>query len=249
MKKAVAYCRVSTAGQVGDDKYGIDWQRAKIEEYAEKHDIKITDWFIDEGVSGAEKKRPALDKLLGGEVSNPPVEYILVAKADRLARDISLYYAFKYSLQQIGLEIVSAVEDWSAQDKITGTILETFLALVGEIEKENIRVRTSGGRTQKAKQGGYAGGQPPFGYRVSNGQLVINQQEADVVRFIFRNEKKHSVLGLANLLNECEYKSRSGKPFQHSTVRSILENKKTYQGYYRYGKEGKWVQGQHEPIL
>ena len=157
MKRAVAYCRVSTDGQVGEDKFGIEAQREQIKEYCEKNDIEVSQWFIDEGVSGTAKKRPAFDKILGGEVTNPPVQYIIVAKADRIARDINLYYAYKSMLKDLDLEILSVAEDWSAQDKLTAMIIENFMAVAAEIERENIGIRTSGGRWIKANKGGYSG--------------------------------------------------------------------------------------------
>lgn len=249
-KRAVAYCRVSTAGQVGEDKFGIDSQMDMIKEYCTSNGIELVNWYIDEGVSGAEKKRPALSKLLEGEVTNPPVQYVVVAKADRLARDINLYYGFKAKLADMDLEIISVKEDWSAQDKLTAMILENFMAVVAEIEKENIKVRMSGGRKQKAKHGGYAGGQAPMGYKVINGALVINEEEAPVVRFIFDRKKRgETMLSTVSALNDAGYKTRRGKPFVISTVQSIWNNEQTYRGMYRYGKDGEWVQGQHKPIL
>lgn len=255
MKRAVAYCRVSTAGQVGEDKFGIESQRDMIREYCGKNDIEIVNWYIDEGVSGAEIKRPALSKLLEGEVTNPPVQYVVAAKADRLARDIELYYGFKSKLKELNLEFISVTEDWSTQDKLTALILENFMAVVAQIEKENIRVRMSGGRKQKAKRGGFAGGQPPMGYKVVNGALVINEDEAPTVRFIFAcKDAGLSMPGTVGALNEAGYKTRRGKPFVTSTVQSVWNNEPTYRGMYRYGvgrdkKDAEWVQGVHEPIL
>lgn len=250
MKRAVAYCRVSTEGQVGEDKFGIEAQREQIKEYCAKNDIEVTQWFIDEGVSGASKKRPAFDKILGGEVTSPPVQYVVVAKADRIARDINLYYAYKSRLADLDLEILSVSEDWSAQDRLTALILENFLAVAAEIERENIRIRTSGGRNLKARRGGYSGGRAPMGYSIKDKQLVINEAEAEVVRFIF--DRKHSgmsMLSTVKALNEAGYKTRGGKPFVISTVQSIWNNERTYRGEYRYGKDGEWVKGQHEPIF
>lgn len=250
MRRAVAYCRVSTDGQVGEDKFGIASQRDMIREYAAKNDFEIVDWFIDEGISGAESKRPALGRLLEGEVTNPPVEAVIVAKADRLARDITLYYGFKAKLAELKLDIISVTEDWSAQDKLTGMILENFLAMVAQIEKENIRVRMSGGRKQKAKRGGYAGGQAPMGYKAVNGKLVINEEEANVVRFIFdRKNRGCTMLSTVSALNDAGLHTRNGKPFVISTVQSIWNNERTYRGEYKYGKDGEWVKGAHEPIL
>ena len=249
-KKAVAYCRVSTKGQTGEDKFGIESQKDMIREYCDKNDIELTEWFIDEGVSGAERRRPELGRLLSGEITNPPMQYIIVAKADRLARDVTLYYAFRMNLQEIGLEVISVTEDWSAQDQLTGMILENFLAMAAMVEKENIRLRMSGGRKQKAKQGGYAGGKAPMGYKPVNGRLVINEDEAKVVRYIFAC--KYAGMGMRETLravNEEGYLTRGGKPFGISAVQSIWNNERTYRGEYRYGKEGEWVRGAHEPIL
>lgn len=250
MKRAVAYCRVSTDGQVGEDKFGIESQRQQIKEYCAKNDIEVVQWFIDEGVSGAAKKRPAFDKILGGEVTNPPIQYVVVAKTDRISRDINLYYAFKNILTEMNIEILSVSEDWSAQDKLTALILENFLAMAATLERENIRIRTSGGRRLKAKQGGYSGGRAPMGYKIADHQLVINEDEAPVVRFIFQQKKGgNTMLGTVKALNDAGYKTRNGKPFVISTVQSIWNNEKTYRGYYKYGKDGEWVKGVHEPIL
>ncbi len=250
MKRAVAYCRVSTDGQCGDDKFGIEAQREQIKAYCEKNEIEVVQWFIDEGVSGTAKRRPAFDKLLEGEVTNPPVEYVIVAKADRISRDIALYYSFKSILSDMDLEILSVSEDWSAQDKMQAIILENFLAVMAQIERENIRIRTSGGRRMKARQGGYAGGRAPMGYFVRDKQLVINEKEAEIVRFIFDRKKRGcTMLSTVSALNEAGYRTRKGKKFVISTVQSIWNNEKTYMGYYKYGKDGDWVKGVHEPIL
>lgn len=250
MKRAVAYCRVSTDGQVGEDKFGIESQREQIKEYCKKNEIEVVQWFIDEGISGAAKKRPAFDKILGGEVTNPPIQYVIVAKTDRISRDINLYYAFKNILTEMNIEILSVSEDWSAQDKLTALILENFLTMAATLERENIRIRTSSGRRLKARQGGYAGGRAPMGYKIVDHQLVINENEAPVVRFIFENKLAgNTMLGTVKALNDAGYKTRNGKPFVISTVQSIWNNEKTYRGYYKYGKDGEWVQGVHEPIL
>ena len=250
MKRAVAYLRVSTPGQVGDDKFGIESQREMIKEYCVNNEIEVVNWYIDEGVSGTEIHRPALDKIFEGEVTNPPVDYIVVAKTDRLSRDVTLYYSYKVKLQERGLEILSVKEDWSAQDRLTAMILENFMAVVAQIERENIKTRMSGGRKAKATQGGYAGGQAPMGYKVVDKKLVINEEEAPTVRFIFKMKSEGATMqGTVDALNAAGYKTRRGKPFVTSTVQSIWNNERTYRGEYHYGKDGVWVKGVHEPIL
>lgn len=250
MKRAVAYCRVSTQGQVGDDKFGIASQKTMIKEYCDKNSIEIIDWFVDEAVSGVKENRPAFDRILQGEVTNPPVDMIIVAKADRISRDINQYYAYKSILSKIGLDIVSVTEDWSAQDKLTAMILENFLAMAATVERENIRIRTSGGRKVKASRGGYSGGRPPYGYVPQNGKLVIVPEEAEVVEYVITAKDNGATYQtICDTLNSQGKTNRSGTKFSISTLQVIIDNKPLYEGMYRYGKDGDWVQGEHEPIL
>lgn len=89
-----------------------------------------------------------------------------------------------------------------------------------------------------------------MGYMAEKGKLVINPEEAEVVRFIFAERQAgNTMLGIVDKLNKSNFKSRSGSPFALSTVQGILNNENTYRGMYRYGKGGEWVKGEQEPIL
>ena len=54
---------------------------------------------------------------------------------------------------------------------------------------------------------------------------------------------------ICNVLKEEGYKTRKGGDFQISTIQYIIRNRKTYEGMYKYGKSGEWVDGLHEAIL
>ena len=248
MTKVVAYVRVSTDGQIGEDKFGIESQKRMITEYCDKNDMEICDWYIDEGESGA-KERPGFDEIIYGEINNPPIEKVIVAKNDRVARDIEIYYYYKMMLRKKEIELVSVSEDFG-RDGIFAEILEMFTVCAAKMERENITKRTSGGRKIKAAKGGYSGGRTPFGYMVKSKRLEINESEADIVREIFRlSADGMNMLTIAATLNKAGYKTRRDGIFYASNIKSILENRNTYEGMYRYGKDGEWVQGQHEPIL
>ena len=250
MENVVAYCRVSTDGQTGDDKFGIDSQKEIIMKYCEEHGMQISDWYIDEGESGVKESRPALDSLLFGEVKNPPVKAVIVAKSDRMAREIKLYFYYMMLLEKKGIHLISATEDVVNDDTGLGNVYRSLMLFVAEQERANITKRTSGGRRVKADRGGYSGGKAPMGYKVENGNLVINEDEAPVVRFIFERKRNgETMLSTVNALNDNGYRTRNGKEFVISTVQSIWNNEKTYRGWYKYGKTGEWVKGQHEPIL
>lgn len=244
----IAYTRVSTDNQCGDDRFGLAAQKMQIMEYCAKNGMNIVKWYSDEGESGA-KYRPGFDEIVYGDVSNPPYEAVVVAKSDRVARDINVYFYYKASLLRKDIKLISVAEDFG-QFGVFSDILETFVVTMAKMERENITKRTSGGRKVKAAQGGYSGGRAPMGYRVQDKQLVINPEEAEVVRFIFeRKFNGETMLSTVDALNKAGYRTRNGKEFLISSVQSIWNNERTYRGEYRYGKDGEWVKGQHEPIL
>lgn len=244
----VGYTRVSTDGQVGDDKFGLEVQREQILAYCAEHGMTVVRWFTDEGESGA-KLRPGFDEIVYGDVSNPPYEAVVVAKSDRVARDINIYYYYKMMLLRKDLKLISVAEDFG-QMGVFSTMLEAFTMCCAQMERENITKRTSAGRKVKAAQGGYAGGRAPMGYRVENGTLVVNEDEAKIVRRVFElRDAGTPLLSIVDALNDEGYKTRKGKDFVLSTVQSIVNNRKTYQGYYRYGKGSEWVRGQQTPII
>jgi len=249
MKNVVAYCRVSTDAQAGEDRFGIEAQKEQIMMYCAKNDMQISEWFIDEGESGAKMSRPALDRLLFGEVTNPPVEGVVVAKTDRISREITDYYYYKMILRNKNIELYSVAEDFGTLG-VFKEILEMFTITVAKLERENITKRTSSGRQVKAAKGGYAGGRPPYGYQVVDRQLVVLPKEAEVVREIFRMRRDGATLQeIVDALNAKGAKNKSGGKFSISTVQVILGNENLYRGMYKYGKSSEWVQGQHEPIL
>lgn len=245
--RAIGYIRVSTDGQIGDNKFGIEAQREMIEEYASREGHEIVKWVKDEGESGA-RQRPGFDNIIFGDVENPPFEAIIVAKSDRVARDIIVYYYYRMELIKKDIKLLSVSEDFG-QMGVFSKMLEAFTLFVAEQERENITKRTSAGRKIKSSRGGYSGGKAPMGYKVLDGQLVVNKEEAPtVIRAFELKDKGYSLRKIADVLNEEGYPSRTGAKFVVSNVQSMINNRKTYEGYYHYGK-GPWVKGVHEPIL
>lgn len=249
-KNAVGYIRVSTEGQVGDDKFGIDSQKQSILLYANENGYNIVEWFIDKAVSGVKDNRPELDKILyGTDVTNPPYEAVIVAKSDRMARDIKLYFYYLYTLEKKNIKLLSVCEQFDDDNGLSG-IYRSIMLFVAEQERRNIAMRTRSGRRIKAKAGGYSGGRSPYGYKVENSQLVINEDEVPIVKAVFEGlDAGRTLWDIADGLTAAGYTTRKGTPFRESNVRSIRDNRPFYEGMYKYGKDMNWVKGVHEPIL
>ena len=245
----VGYIRVSTAAQAGEDRFGIDEQKAQIVEYADEHGIQIVEFYIDRGESGVKEDRPAMNELLYGGIENPPIECVLVAKSDRVARDMKLYYYYLMLMEKKGMELISVSEQMVDDGSGMGGIYKALMLFVAEQERKNITMRTTGGRMQKAKRGGFAGGQPPYGYFIKDGSLEILLHEAKVLRKMFElhDEKGLSSYKIAQLLNEAGIKTRKGKVWSSGTIHGMLENRGFYEGIYKYG--GVECRGDYEPLI
>lgn len=247
MKNVVAYIRVSTDGQLGDDKFGLEVQKEQIKDFCKKNDMNIVNWYSDEGESGA-KYRPGFDEIIYGDVTNPPYEAVVVAKSDRVARDINIYFYYQGALLRKNIELISITEDFG-QFGVFANMLKAFTLTCAEMERENINRRTSAGRTVKSSQGGYSGGRVPFGYKVQEHKFIVDKEQAKIVQYIFKMKSEgYKFREIVDTLNSKGYKNKSGSNWSISSVQTILNNEKTYRGYYKYG-DMDWVKGKHEPIL
>jgi DNA invertase Pin-like site-specific DNA recombinase len=248
LKKAIGYIRVSTKQQSLEDRYGADVQRKEILSYADEHGYSIVDWKIDK-ISGTAEDRPAMNEILYGDVTNPPIEAVIVFKNDRVARDTKLYFYYLFTLEKRNIKLLATNEEFTEGNDLAN-VYRALLQFVAEQERKNIALRTSKGRSIKAACGGYSGGRRPYGYKVENKRLVIDEDERPIVEFIFSAyDKGTPLLHIADMLNNKGYRTRKGTTFQATSVKSILSNRPLYEGMYKYGKDMNWVQGVHEPIL
>lgn len=248
MKLAIGYMRVSTGNQA-ESGNGLEAQKDTIQKYADDNGYTITEWLVDEGVSGDTADRPAFDQIVYGEVKNPPVEAVIVATSDRVARDFKVYFGFDFLIGRKGIKLISVQEDFGEFGPFAGMI-QAFVATMAELERAAIYKRTLSGRAVKARKGGYSGGSAPLGYKVVDKELVIDENEVDKVKAMFEfRDRGDTLREIAENLAKRGYLTRNGTVYSAASIKRILDNEPTYRGYYKYGDMDEWVIGQHEPIL
>lgn len=250
MTNAAAYLRVSTAGQLGEDRFGLEEQRDAVETFARAQDFEIVKWYADEGVSGAILDRPALQELLQ-DAEGDGFEAVLVAKMDRVARDLYVQLFVEKELLVRGTEIVSVTEPVAGSDPMSRAFRQ-MMGVFAELEKSVIALRMAGGRRQKAKQGGYAGGSPAIGYTATRGGKVLelDAEKAQTVRRVFEIEDSHpewTLQEIAAALNEEGHTTAQGKTFHPMQVKRVLDRREFYAGQYKYA--GIEAEGKHAAIL
>lgn len=247
MKRACVYTRVSTDAQGEDGKVSLPEQERMAKACIESKGWKYVGTYEDNGYTGRNTNRPALQEMLSA-VRKGEVDAIVIFKLDRLSRrQKDTLTIIEDELLKNDVDLVSLRETLDTSTP-WGRAMIGVLASFNQLESENIAQRTAMGRYATAREGGYAGGKPPLGYRVVDGQLVIVPEEAEIVRLVFslRAEGK-TLMGITDELNKRGYRSKKGNEFKHSAIQTILSNEDTYRGNYKYGKES--CENTHEPIL
>lgn len=173
---AVAYLRVSTSAQAVDG-YGLDAQEEACRAYAKRHGLHIVHVFRDEGVKGAlpADQRPGVMSALTA-LEDGNVDLILVARLDRLARELTVQEAILAQVWKVLNRAVHAADMGEVirddPDDPMRTAMRQMVGVFAQLEKGIAVKRMKDGRTAKAAQGGRAVGPPPFGYRAKDGMLV-----------------------------------------------------------------------------
>ena len=239
--KCYIYTRVSTSMQV--DGYSLDAQRDKLRKYAEYEDMEIAGEYSDEGFSGKNiQGRHEFQRMLQDiQDCKDGVEYVLVFKLSRFGRNAADVLNSLQLMQDFGVNLI-CVEDGIDSSKDSGKLMISVLSAVAEIERENIRTQTMAGREQKAREGKWNGGFAPYGYRLENGELLIAEDEAEVIRVIFDRyiHSNDGVNGVAKYLNQHGYTKKLRQNgtlpgFSASFVKSIIDNP-IYMGKIAYGR-------------
>jgi DNA invertase Pin-like site-specific DNA recombinase len=151
--RAAIYARVSTAAN-----QSVEMQLRDLRELAARRGLEIVKEYCDEGVSGAKKSRPALDKMLA-DAEAGKFSVVLVWKLDRLGRSLIHLVRLMEDFQRLGIELVSFSEGLDFTTT-TGKLLYQIICAFSEFERDCIRERVRAGmRNAKAK--GKRIGRPP----------------------------------------------------------------------------------------
>ena len=205
-----------------------------LHEYAIRGDHELIQIFEDQGVSGGIESRPALADLFNYLETTPEVEGVLIYKLDRLARDLYIQEHLIKQLDKLNKKLISCKEpDLESSDPMRKAFRQ-FMGIVAELEKAYITMRLSGGRIEKAKRGRYAGGGVALGYAAKDKELVIDDEQAETIREIYRLRRKRKGLReIARELNERGVPTARGGKWYAGTVRYILKNP-LYKGVMQY---------------
>ncbi len=262
-KVAVSYLRVSTRDQAfrgdGDNEgFSIPAQREANRYKALSMGALVVKEFVDRGASARSANRPELQLMLE-YLTEHDVDYVIVHKLDRLARNRSDDVEITKSLEASNVRLVSTTE--SIDQTPSGMLLHGIMSSIAEFYSRNLAAEVMKGMTQKARSGGTVG-RAPIGYRnfrTTDGEgresrtVVIDDERAPMIKKAFElyATGDWTISNLADYLNQRGLTTVStpklaSKPILEGLLHKVLINP-YYKGQTKF--QGVEYEGRHEALV
>lgn len=225
MKTAIIYARVSTARQA-DEGISIDSQIERSMKKAADLGANVLNVFRDEGKSGKSDRRPAFQSAVQ-YCTFEKVDYFIVWSTSRFARNKIDAASYKRLLEGVGTRVIYVSMDIDNRTD-EGWFSESLLEIMDEHYSRQISRDTKRSMMKNAEEGYWNGGFVPLGFKTEavgkRKKLAVNEQEAPIVREIFRRYLSgEGTKSIALELNRRGLSLRN-KPFSKDNIRLILGN-------------------------
>src|SRR6202048_3471717 len=253
--RCAIYTRVSTEQDFNFLDAQYDASQAYIRSQAHAGWTLLRAKYDDGGFSGGHTDRPALQRLLE-DVRSRKIDVIVVYKVDRLTRSLANFAKLVELFDAHGISFVSVSQQFhttTPMGRLTLNVLLSFAQFEREVNSERIRDKIAASK----RKGIWVGGTLPLGYDMKDGQIAIIEEEAELVRSIFR---RYLELGSVNeLLRDLSERNirtktkplstgatRGGVPFGRGALYYLLSNH-FYIGEVKYKNE--ILPGEQPPIM
>ena len=261
IRKGVAYVRESTEEQ--DKGFSPDNQERMMQQYADKHNIRIVKWYKDL-ISGTKaSKRVDFQKIIT-DAKEQKFDIILIFHTSRFARNVKEARKYKELLrQQLNIDVISVTQPFGDWNNPSAFLNEGVNELFDEYYSKQLSFWVRSSLKEKRRQGKQLGN-PPFGYYkkrlgydsekdrpIYSQKWLVNKKEADIVKKIFKmySMGKYSYADIASKLNKLGLKTKYNNVFTYTSIKGILNNQ-TYLGFvYSPRKNLKTFKGVHPAII
>ncbi len=216
--------------------------------------VPVLEEYDDGGFSGGNMERPALSRMLE-DIKAGKVDIVVVYKIDRLTRSLTDFSKLVEIFDAHNVTFVSITQSFNtttSMGRLTLNVLLSFAQFEREVAGERIRDKIAASK----RKGMWTGGSVPLGYDAVDRKLIVNKDEAERVRKIFKHYLE--IGSVNNLYQDINRRGIKGKPrrvkgeilepaqFCASSIHYLLSNP-VYIGKARH--KGKIYEGQHEPIV
>ena len=257
--RCAIYTRKSTEHGLELEFNSLDAQREACEAYikSQTHEgwTTLPKRYDDPAYSGGTLDRPALQKLLQ-DIDSGLIDVVVVYKIDRLTRSLADFAKLVEAFDKKAISFVAITQQFNtttSMGRLTLNVLLSFAQFERELSSERVRDKVAASR----KKGKWTGGGIPLGYDTKDKKLVVNQPEAETVRYIYRRYLELKCLRrlTADLHEKGIVSKRRASPagpdaggvrLTYGPLAYLLKNR-IYLG--EIGHKGSWFPGEHEAII
>ena len=262
-KRAVSYIRVSTREQAqrggSEEGFSLPAQREANKRKAQSMGALVVKEFADRGESARSANRPELQKMLAYLKEDGGIDYVIVHKLDRLARNRADDVEINRAFEDAGVRLVSTSEN--IDQTPGGMLLHGIMSSIAEFYSRNLANEVIKGMGEKARNGGTLG-KAPLGYvnvrgRDEHGREVrtvaLDEERAPLVRLAFTeyatgnwtvSQLAKHLAGLG--LDVPATPSKPARPITKGRLHTLLRHP-YYKGVVQF--QGVEYAGKHEPLV
>lgn len=233
--KAKAYLRVSSCEQAMEG-FSLAAQEERCHQYIESQGWHYDGKYLDDGYSAKNLNRPAMQQMIR-DIKEKQFDILVVYRLDRLVRSVVDLHHLLRLFDENGVMFKSVTEVFDTTSAM-GRFFITLVSAMAQWERENLSERVRMGMEKRAVEGKWNGSAIPYGYRLEGDRLVIEPEEAELVRYIFKLYRNHGMDTIANMLNAQGFKTRRGNNWDPNVIKYMLSNP-TYTGRMVWGRKSK----------
>ena len=182
------YCRISLEDGKENESMSISTQKSMLKEYAEQNGMNEYEFYVDDGYTGRNFKRPGFQKMLA-DIEAGRIDTVITKDLSRLGRNyieagtyIEVYFP-QHNVRYIALnDNVDTARDNREMD------ITPFKNILNDMYSRDISRKVYTAWMARSRQGIFMGGQPPFGLMRDpdqKGHLIIDPEAAPTIRRIY----------------------------------------------------------------
>ena len=227
MKGAVIYARYSSERQ---NEQSIEGQLRICNQYAEANGLTILDTYIDRAMTGTNDHRPAFQQMLLDSEKPVPWDIVLVYAIDRFGRNSIEIAVNKQRLKKNHKTLISATqrtsENIDGSKNLDGILLENVYIGLAEYYSAELSQKIKRGLHENRSKGLFPGGRIAYGYRVENKRVLIDEERAKIVLYVFQQYAQGVIA--KDIIADLTEKGVTyhGKPFALNTLYGMLRLRK-----------------------
>ena len=261
--RVAAYCRVSTDSDAQLE--SLETQKMHYENYINSRD----DWefaglYFDEGITGTKAdKRPKLMRLID-DCKAKKIDFVITKSISRFSRNTTDCLSLVRTLLNLNIPVYFEKENINT-GSMESELFLSILSGLAEGESTSISENNKWGIKKRFENGTYKLGYVPYGYRWENGEIIVDPEQAVIVKRIFSELLAgKGTDAIAKSLNSENVPTKKGGRWTSTSIRGILTNEKytgdcifqktyTDSNFNRHRNDGQldqyYVTDHHEAII